>query len=158
MVMLLMKERDLLRLEQLDRALAPYRDLVSIPRPRLGWVRAIREALKMSSPQLAKRLRIKSAQSVEDMQKNEVSGAITLKTLGKIAEALDCQLVYAFVPRKPLQDILRDRAMEIARAQLARVSHSMKLEEQGVSQESEKSALNRRVDKLLSGNPKKLWE
>lgn len=152
-----MKERDLLRLEQLDRALAPYRDLVSIPRPRLGWVRAIREALKMSSPQLARRLRIKSAQSVEDMQKNEVTGAITLKTLGKLADALNCQLVYAFVPRKPLQDILRDRAVEIARAQLARVSHSMKLEEQGVSQESEKSALSLRVNRLLSGNPKKLW-
>jgi predicted DNA-binding mobile mystery protein A len=153
-----MKDKDLLRLEQLDRALAPYRDLVGLARPKLGWVRAIREALKMSSPQLAKRLRINAAQSVEDMQKDEVDGAVTLKTLGKLAEALNCQLVYALVPRRPLPDILRERATEIARAQLARVSHSMKLEDQGVSSESELSALNRRVDRLLSGNPKKLWD
>lgn len=153
-----MKDKDLLRLEQLDRALAPYRDLADLPRPKLGWVRAIREALRMSSPQLAKRLQIKAAQSVEDMQKDEVNGAITLKTLGRLAEALNCQFVYAFVPRKPLHDILRDRATEIARTQVARVSHSMKLEEQGMSPESEQSALNRRVDRLLSGNPKKLWD
>jgi predicted DNA-binding mobile mystery protein A len=112
----------------------------------------------MSSPQLAKRLRIKAAQSVEDMQKDEATGAITLKTLGKLAEALNCQFVYAFVPRESLHDILRERAAEIARAQLARVSHSMKLEEQGLSSESELSALSRRVDRLLSGNPKKLWD
>lgn len=153
-----MKETDLLRREQLNRALAPYRDLVGIPRPRLGWVRAIREALGMSSPQLAKRLQIKAAQSIEDMQKDEVSGAITLKTLGRLAEALDCEVVYALVPRKPLQDLLRDRAMEVARTQLGRVSHSMKLEEQGLTRESELSALLRRADRLLSGSPKKLWD
>lgn len=153
-----MNEKDLLKLEQLDRALLPYRDLVGIPRPPLGWVRAIREALQMSGPQLAKRLQIRAAQSVEDMQKDEASGAITLRTLGRLAEALDCQLVYAIVPRKSLLDVLRDRATVIARKQLARVSHSMKLEEQGVSQESERSALNRRVDKLLSKNTKKIWD
>src|ERR1700730_9136270 len=122
-----MRDKDLLRLEQLDRTLAPYRDLARLPRPKRGWVRAIREALGMSSPQLAKRLRIKAAQSVEDMQQDEANGAITLKTLGRLAEALNCQLVYAFVPRKPLHDILRDRATEIVRAQLDRVSHSMNL-------------------------------
>jgi predicted DNA-binding mobile mystery protein A len=153
-----MRDKNLLRVEQLDRALTPYRGLAQLPRPTRGWIRAIREALGMSSPQLAKRLRIKAAQSVEDMQKDEVTGAITLKTLKRIAEELNCQFVYAFVPRKPLHDILRDRATEIIRSQLSRVSHSMDLEEQGVSSESERNALNRRVDRLLSGNLKKLWD
>jgi predicted DNA-binding mobile mystery protein A len=153
-----MKDKQLLMLDQLDRALAPYRTLVGIPRPRLGWVRAIREALGMSSPQLAKRMQIKAAQTIEAMQRNEVSGAITLKSLERLAAALDCELVYALVPRKPLHDVLRDRAMEMARAQLGRVSHSMKLEEQGLNPESEQNALNRRADRLLSGSPKKLWD
>ena len=153
-----MRDKDLLRLEQLDRALVPYRNLIGLARPKLGWVRAIREALGMSSPQLAKRLRIKAAQSVEDMQKDEASGAITLQTLKRIADALNCELVYALVPRKSLHDTLRDQATEISRSQLARVSHSMELEEQGVSSQSELSALNRRVDRLLAGNPKKLWD
>ena len=153
-----MRDKDLLRLEQLDRTLVPYRNLVGLARPKLGWIRAIREALGMSSPQLAKRLRIKAAQSVEDMQKDEASGAITLQTLKRVADALNCQLVYALVPRKSLHDILRDRATEISRSQLAQVSHSMELEEQGVSSQAELSALNRRVDRLLAGNPKKLWD
>ena len=118
----------------------------------------MREALGMSSPQLAKRLGIKAAQSVEDMQKDEASGTIKLQTLKRLAEALNCELVYAFVPRKPLQEILRDRATEVARRQIAPVSHSMKLEDQGVSSESERNALNRRISRLLSGNLKKLWD
>lgn len=153
-----MKDTDLLRFEQLDRAIAPYRDLVGNPRPRLGWVRAIREALGISSPQLARRMGLKAAQSIEAMQKSEVSGAITLKTLGRLAEALDCEVVYALVPRKPLRDLLQERAMEVARAQLGRVSHSMKLEEQGLTRESELSALGRRAERLLSGSPRKLWD
>lgn len=153
-----MKDTDLLRLEQLDRALAPYRDLAGAPRPRLGWARAIREALGMSSPQLAKRLGVKAAQSVEAMQKSEASGAISLKTLQRLAEALDCEVVYALVPRKPLHELLRDQAMQIARAHLGRVSHSMKLEEQSLSQDSEQRALNRRADRLLSGSLRKLWD
>jgi predicted DNA-binding mobile mystery protein A len=153
-----MKDKQLLMFDQLDRALAPYRALVGVPRPRLGWVRAIREALGISSPQLAKRMQIKAAQTIEAMQRNEVSGAITLKSLERLAAAMDCELVYALVPRKPLRDVLRDRAMEMARAQLGRVSHSMKLEEQGLNPEAEQSALHRRADRLLSGSLKKLWD
>jgi predicted DNA-binding mobile mystery protein A len=112
----------------------------------------------MSSPQLAKRMSIKAAQSVEDMQKDEVSGAIKLQTLMKIAKALDCDLVYALVPRQPLHEVLRDRATEIARRQVGRVSHTMRLEDQEVSPHAEQSELNRKIDKLLTGNPKKLWD
>lgn len=153
-----MKDKDLLRLEQLERNLGRYRSLVELARPKVGWIRTMREALGMSSPQLAKRLGIKAAQSVEDMQKDEASGTIKLQTLKRLAEALNCELVYAFVPRKPLQEILRDRATEVARRQIAPVSHSMKLEDQGVSSESERNALNRRISRLLSGNLKKLWD
>jgi predicted DNA-binding mobile mystery protein A len=153
-----MKDNDLLRLEQLERKLGRYRDLAELARPKVGWIRTLREALGMSSPQLAKRLGIKAAQSVEDMQKDEVSGTIKLQTLKRLAEALNCEFVYAFVPGKPLQEILRDRATEVARRQISPVSHSMKLEEQGVSSESERNALNRRISRLLSGNLKKLWD
>ena len=153
-----MKDKDFIRLEQIERLLSQYRGLIDVKPPGRGWVRAIREALGMSSPQLARRMRIKAAQSVEDMQKDELSGAIKLRTLSKLAEALDCQLVYALVPRKPLQELRRDRASVVARLQIGRVSHSMSLEEQGVSAEAEQSELNRRIDKLLYGNPKKLWD
>jgi predicted DNA-binding mobile mystery protein A len=153
-----MKEKDFIRLEQLEHELRPVRKLLSIRRPELGWVRAIREALGMSSPQLAKRIGITAAQSIEDMQEDEVDGTIRLNTLHRLAEGLDCQLVYALVPRKSFQDIRRDRATAIARRLISRVSHSMKLEDQGVSTEAELKELERRVSKLLAGNPRALWD
>ena len=112
----------------------------------------------MSNRQLAGRLGVKASQSVEDMQEYEVGGTIKLQTLRKLAEALDCHLVYALVPRKPMDQIRKDRARLVASRLLRRVSHSMKLEDQGVSKKMEESELNRRIEKLLAGNPKDLWD
>jgi predicted DNA-binding mobile mystery protein A len=153
-----MKEKDILKLEQLEQVVRPARKLLDLRRPRLGWVRAIREALGMSSPQLARRMGIRAAQSVEDMQKDELSGTIKLQTLRKLARALDCELVYALVPRKPLEEIRVDQASIVAKRMVKRVSHSMSLEDQAISREAEQRELERRIEKLLTGNPKALWD
>jgi transcriptional regulator with XRE-family HTH domain len=55
----------------------------------------------MSSAQLAQRLKIKQP-SLVDLEKSEAKGSIELATLRRVAEALDCTLVYALVPNKPL--------------------------------------------------------
>ena len=102
-----MKDKDSLRLEQIEETLRPYRRLLDLQLPRRGWVHAIKEALGMSNRQLAGRVGVKASQTVEDMQEHEVSGTIKLQTLRKLANALDCQLVYALVPRKPLKQIRR---------------------------------------------------
>jgi predicted DNA-binding mobile mystery protein A len=153
-----MKDKDILKIEQLEQMLRPARKLQELQRPRLGWVRAIREALGMSSPQLARRVGIKAAQSVEDMQKDEVSGVIKLQTLRKLARALDCELVYALVPRKSLEEIRRDQATSVAKRLIKRVSHSMSLEDQAIGREAEQRQLERRIEKLLAGSPKALWD
>ena len=153
-----MKDKDLLRIQQIEDSLAPYRNLLNLQLPRRGWVRAIREALGMTSRQLAARIGVRAPQSVEDMQEYEVSGTIKLQTLRKLAEALECRLVYALVPREPLEDIRRGRARVVARRLLKGVSHSMSLEDQAVSKKMEESELNRRIERLLAGNPKALWD
>ena len=153
-----MKDKDLLRIEQLEDALRPYRKLVGLKPPRRGWARAIKEALGMTSQQLATRVGVKAPQTIEDMQEYEISGTIKLQTLRKLAEALDCQLVYALVPREPLDEIRRKRARLVVERSLKRVFHSMKLEDQGVSKKMEESELNRRIEKLLAGSPKALWK
>lgn len=112
----------------------------------------------MTNVQLAKRLKIKAPQSVEDMQKYEASGTIKLQTLRKLAEALGCRLVYAIVPPKPLDEMRRDRARAIAEHRLQRVAHSMRLEAQEVSDPEEARELERLVQELLAGSPKRLWE
>lgn len=98
--------------------------------PYKGWIRAIRDALGMSSEQLGRRVSLRS-QSVDDWERAEANGSIKLKTLRRAAEALDCTLVYALVPKTSLEDGVRSRARKIAKRDLGRVAHTMKLEDQG---------------------------
>ena len=151
-----MKDKDHLRLEQVDQALERFRALEAQP-PRRGWVRAIQNALGMSNRQLANRLHLKP-QTIEDMQEGEASGTIKLQTLQKLAGAMNCHLVYAVVPNKPLAEIRKDQALRVALPQLKRVAHSMNLEAQGISEAEQKLELDRLVQKLLTGNPRKLWD
>ena len=70
--------------------------------PVRGWIKAVREALGMTTAQLAKRLGMKQP-SVVAIEQSEAKGTIELATLRRVAEALDCTLVYALVPNKPLE-------------------------------------------------------
>ncbi len=148
----------LLKLEQTDQVLRPWRHLKDTATPRGGWIRAVREALGMTTVQLAKRLGV-TQQAVAAFEKNESTGKITLDSLAKLARAMDCHVVYAIVPNaSSLTELRRARARARAERQLKRVSHSMKLEDQGVSARTEKHQLHQLTDELLRGSPKKLWD
>lgn len=122
--------------------------------PVRGWIKAIREALGMSSAQLAHRLGIKQP-SIVDIEQSEVKGTIQLATLRRVAEALDCSLVYALVPNKPLGTMVRDRARVVARRHLEPIEHSMLLENQKVSTKD----FEARLDELVRDiNPRTLWD
>ena len=90
------------------------------------------------------------------IEKDETEEAVTLKTLRRIAERLNCTLVYALVPNEPLDDILRARA--IAEKQLARVHHTMKLENQALDDHDLQSERERLINQLMTGNLRRLWE
>lgn len=118
-----------LRSQQLDRALAPLRSL-QLPRPPKGWIRAIREALGVSSGELAERMKTNRSLVVQQ-EKAESEDRITLKSLRAYADALDCDLVYAFVPRaETLQELVDARARAAAKANVPGVEHTMALENQ----------------------------
>ncbi|NUQ28546.1 MAG: hypothetical protein HOQ35_08535 [Acidobacteriaceae bacterium] len=56
---------------------------------------------------------------------------ITLRSLRACANALDCDLVYAFVPRgATIEETLAARARDAASLTVRRVEHSMALEDQ----------------------------
>jgi predicted DNA-binding mobile mystery protein A len=117
--------------KRLDERLLSVRPEDNLKPPPKGWIRAIRDALGMSGPQLAKRLKI-SPQSVETIEKSECAGTARLDTLRRAAEALDCTLVYALVPKTSLESMVRTRARRIALREIGRVTHTMRLEAQGV--------------------------
>ena len=65
------------------------------------WSRTIREAIGLPVVSLAQRLEI-SQQAATKLEQNESAGTISIARLESLANALDCELVYGFIPRRPL--------------------------------------------------------
>jgi predicted DNA-binding mobile mystery protein A len=108
----------------------------------------------MSTAQLAKRLGIRQP-SLVALEQSEAKGTIELATLRRVAEALDCTLVYALLPNKPLETTLRDRARAFARRRRAPVEHSMLLEDQKVTAKDSEA----RLDEIMrETNPRLFWD
>ena len=145
-----------LPLQRLDKALGEWRALPYM-RPADGWLRAIRQALGITTRQLAATVGVSQA-AVVDAERNEASSDITLTTLRRYAEALDCELFYALIPRRPLQTTIEERADRVARDEVARLRRAMTPEEQSASHdrvEHEVAALRK---KLLEGRRSRLWK
>jgi predicted DNA-binding mobile mystery protein A len=145
-----------LALQQLDKTLASWRSLPR-SRPSGGWLRAIRQALGMTTRQLAKSVGVTQA-AVVDAERSEAKGDITLTTLQRYAAALGCELSYVLVPRRPLKEMVEERADRIARDQVSRVSHSMALEDQRTGQEHLEREVAEMRRKLLEGKRSRLWQ
>jgi len=122
--------------------------------PVRGWTKAVREALGMTTAQLAKRLGVKQP-SVVAIEQSEAKGTIELATLRRVAEALNCTLVCAFVPNQPLETTVRERARLFARRRRDPVEHSMLLEDQAVTGKDAEKRLDEIVRKT---NPRLFWD
>jgi predicted DNA-binding mobile mystery protein A len=139
----------------LDRKLAPFR-AGDLARPPKGWVRAVRDALGMTTRDLAARLGV-SQPSIVALEKSEAQDSVTLGTLRNAAEAMGCRLVYALVPDQSLEDTLRNRAGVVVDQNMKRVSHSMRLEDQGLGDDDLAAERDRLIDEMLRGNLSRLW-
>jgi predicted DNA-binding mobile mystery protein A len=139
------------RLDKRFKALAPA---TAYSQPPRGWTRAVREALGMTTAQLAKRVGVKQP-SIVAMEQSEARGTIEVATLRRVAEALDCRLVYALVPNKPLEETVRERALTYARRRLDPIEHSMAMEDQKVTRKKTDAL----IDEIMrETNPRRLWD
>jgi predicted DNA-binding mobile mystery protein A len=84
-----------------------------------------------TSSGLAARLEI-SGSGVRKLEQAAAADAITLGTLRRAAEALDCELQYALVPRRPLCEMRRQQALHLAHQWQQRAGRTMALEAQAV--------------------------
>lgn len=112
----------------LERDLGRHREGPTVA-PRSGWIRAIRDALGMSTSELARRMGVSKAR-VGQIERGERERTITLDTLERAAEALGCRVEYVLVPFEPLDDLVWAQAKAKARAEIAAVDHTMELEDQ----------------------------
>jgi predicted DNA-binding mobile mystery protein A len=139
---------------QLDKRFEQMGPIFRYDPPVRGWIKAIREALGMTTLQLANRLGVKQP-SVVGMEKSELKGNIELATLRRVAEALNCTLVYAMVPNKTLEASVRDHARAFERRRREPIEHSMRLEDQSVKAKN----LEARLDEVVrETNPRFFWD
>lgn len=137
----------------LDTHFREWQPLRDIARPPHGWVRAVRESLGMSAAVLAGRLGV-TPSAVIRLEQSEAADRVRLETLRRAADALGCDLVYLLVPRRPLTVVVRERARELARLQVAAVEQTMRLEDQATGDTRElEDRIARRL--LESGG---LWD
>jgi len=149
------KQKKIIR-EQLDDTLNLFSSMASINRPMRGWIRAIRDALGMNMRQFANRLGV-SKSRIPRIEQDEITGSLTLKTMNRVADELDCVFVYGFVPRTSLTDTVRKQAEIVTQRRMNRLMHTMSLEAQGLSSKNAKKAFNNMVEEIID-SPSMLWE
>lgn len=147
-----------LQIQQLNGKMLAYASLQKVAPPPTGWIKAIRNAIGMSMLQLGNRLSI-TKQSVQDIERREKDGSITIKALREAARVLDMQLVYGFVPNDGSLELLIERkAKELATQIVMRTNNTMKLEDQENTKKRVEKAIQERTTIIKTEMPKTLWD
>lgn len=148
-----------LTIKQLDQQLKEWQALgKKYGRPRAGWIKTLRVALSMTAEQFANRLGLTRGR-INQLEKAEIHDAVTLRALKEAANALNCELIYVVVPKEnlTLESIIKTRAEQVANERVARVAHSMSLEEQTVGVDTLKFQKDEIVKSLMEHLNKKFW-
>lgn len=143
-----------MRAKQIETQL---KGLSKLSRPEIGWVKTIRETLGMNTRQLGKRCNVSSERIIR-IESDEIEGRTTLATLEKIAQAMNCRLVYAIVPNNGMIEFIEKTAEDKAKTQLQQTSHHMALEDQKISIELMKEQIHFLKEELLKNNIKHIWD
>lgn len=151
-------KKQILILEQIDKKILLLKKAEKISMPSTGWIFAIRKALGMSLRQLGNRMGI-TPQSVKEIEEREKDGTVSLRVLRQFGEAMNLKLIYGFIPEKgKLEDMIEQRAYEIAREIVSRTSSTMQLEDQGNSPGRIKNAIREKADDFVREMPRFLWD
>ncbi len=143
--------------EQLDFKLEMLKNLYNGILPTTGWIKSIREALGMTTSDLAKRVKLDQSR-ITRLENSEIEGDLKISSMKKIAEGLNMKFVYGFVPSESLEKIVQDQARKIAMKKLEKLDHTMRLEGQELSQAAKNKDLEDMIQKILHNESKGFWK
>ncbi|EHD23700.1 MULTISPECIES: mobile mystery protein A [Brenneria] len=148
-----------LKIKQVDKMLNDIVHQRVIKRPKKGWINLIRTALGMSTRALGDRVGL-SQPRVSLIEKGEIDGSITLSTLEKVAEGLDCELVYYLVPKqgKSLEGLREQQAEKKASFINDYAETHMSLEKQPTSESFQTVNKNKLKEDLLKTWRRDFWD
>jgi XRE family transcriptional regulator, regulator of sulfur utilization len=148
-----------LNINQLDETLVRFSVLGGMPVPSQGWIHTVRTALGMSARTLGNRIGL-SQPRITLMEKGEVDGSISLKTLEKAAAGLGCRVVYAFIPEEgSLQNMRAKQAIKKAAQLNQYAERHMELEDQANTDSFKAQSINTvMVNEYLKKWPRNFWD
>ncbi len=139
---------------QISTKLEQLKDSFNTVRGINSWSKYIREALGMSGGQLAKRLGL-AANSLSSLETREIEDRLTLGKIKELANALEGEFVYAFIPKKPLEEVIHQQAKFKALESLSSSDTHMQLEDQAVTSDYQQRLEDLIIEKKSS---KYLWD
>jgi predicted DNA-binding mobile mystery protein A len=119
------RERNYAR-KRLDLEMRSYRQAGREKNPTNGLLRAVRQTMHVPVAEIAEKMGVcKSV--VLDLEAREPKNTITLKSMSRMAQAMDCKVVYGIVPNggKKLEDLVEERYL----ANLVRVGRTVDSEQ-----------------------------
>ena len=151
-----MSVKNIISKQYQDKVNSAATKLRKVSTPPEGWLRTARKALGMSVAQLGRRLGVTRAH-VNNTEKCELNGSLTIKTLQSMAEAMGCRLVYAVVPEHDVEKILAARAKKKAMKMVEEANKHMALEEQALSEKQVAFEIERLQKEILKDLPANFW-
>lgn len=142
----------ILQIRALDKKISELKSVNNIVPRGSGWINMVREAIGMTTCQLAARLGITQPR-ITKMESNEEN--LKLSTMKKAAEAMNCEFVYYFKPKTTFQNLVDEQAQKKAAEVLKSVNVNMALEDQEIS--TEEAIKDFAVD-LINTKIKHIWD
>lgn len=118
-----------------------------------GWIRRMRLNLGMTLNKLGNACGV-STSTIAQLEKRESAGHISIETLRRAAEAMNCDFTYTFVPKTDMREFIHQRAYAKAKRILLSADLHMSLEDQRVDGDTEER-IQRLKKKLI--NEGKVW-
>ena len=144
----------------IKKKINPWKKLRANRRPSRGWLKAVRGALGINTRQLAQRCGVQHS-SILKIEKNEIQDKASIESLKKIADAMNCQLIYAIVPKtgyNSLEEIINHQAQLLAYKLMTQVDHTMKLESQGTSPKEIQNQTKKLANELKDKMDSRIWK
>lgn len=124
-----------------------------------GWAKSVRNALGISARQLAQLMEA-SPNTVSQIESGEIKKTLSLKSLSRAADAMECELVYMIRPKKnykSFDDILEKKSLALAQKISEGVAHSMDLEQQGVHKKTTQTQIKSLAQDLKINLDSRMW-
>jgi predicted DNA-binding mobile mystery protein A len=124
--------------------------------PPEGWIKTVRKALGMTGTQLAARAGVTKGR-ISTLEKAELDGGVSLRTMTDIASSMNCRFIYAVVANEDIESVVRKRALEIARKEVKDAGVHMALENQSLSHDQIEAEIQSLTNELIHKKPRLIW-